>query len=474
METAMEIGTARTTARPELEPARRPRNVEAARVEEPQADEPRRPLYRRPLWLAIGLLAVLTGVGLGVRYYLHARAYEVTDDAFVDGRLIQMSPRVAGHVAHVLVTDNQRVEAGQTLVEIDPRDFQTRVDQAKAALESARGKAAAAKAQLDLVKVTSGANVSQAQAAERQAASAVESANAQVTAARSALTEAEARVAASAAAVDQAKAEVVVAEAERVRAGLELKRFEQMHASQVASDQELANAQAAARTADARTDAANKKVTASQAAVSQAKAAQASAAAALTQAQSLVVGAQAKLEEAKAHVEEVSVAPQRVRVAEADVNTAGAEVQRLDAQLHQAELDLSYTKITAPEAGRVTRKAVEDGNYVQPGQAMFALVPEDMWVVANFKETQLDLMRPGQPVDVKVDAYPGLTVPAHVDSVQRGTGARFSLLPPENATGNYVKVVQRVPVKIVFDQMPSNDRYPIGPGMSVEPEVKVR
>jgi membrane fusion protein (multidrug efflux system) len=121
----------------------------------------------------------------------------------------------------------------------------------------------------------------------------------------------------------------------------------------------------------------------------------------------------------------------------------------------------------------VTRRTVEEGNYVQPGQAMFALVPQDMWVVANFKETQLDRMRAGQPVEVKVDAYPGLKLAGHVDSVQRGTGARFSLLPPENATGNYVKVVQRVPVKIVFDRAPG-DEYPIGPGMSVEPEVSVK
>jgi membrane fusion protein (multidrug efflux system) len=418
-------------------------------------------------------VALVVGTGVGTRAYVHAQTHESTDDAFVEGRVVQMSPRVAGHVAKLLVTDNQHVEAGQVLVEIDDRDFRARLDQARAALESAKGKQAAAQSQLDLVTVTSGADLAQAKAGESQARSAVETANAQVTAAQSALKEAEARVSATQAAVDEAKADVVAAQAEQHRAATELKRFQQMHGVQVASDQELENAQAASRTADAKADAAAKKVVAAEAAVAQANAAKASAAAALTQAQSSVGQAEAKLAEARAHVEAADVAPQRVRQARSDLQTASAEVARLEAQVRQAELDLSYTRITAPEAGRITRRSVEEGNYVQPGQAMFALVPQDMWVIANFKETQLDHMRPGQNVDVKVDAYPELHLKAHVDSVQRGTGARFSLLPPENATGNYVKVVQRVPVKVVFDQNPG-DQYPIGPGMSVEPEVTLK
>ena len=148
-------------------------------------------------------------------------------------------------------------------------------------------------------------------------------------------------------------------------------------------------------------------------------------------------------------------------------------MEQTRAAVEQAELNLSYTKIYAPEDGTVTKKAVEEGTFVQVGQALMAIVPDEVWVIANFKETQLDAIRPGQPVDIKVDAYPSKTFKGHVDSIQTGTGARFSMMPPENATGNYVKVVQRVPVKIVFDEQP-DPQHPIGPGMSVEPEVRVK
>jgi membrane fusion protein (multidrug efflux system) len=176
----------------------------------------------------------------------------------------------------------------------------------------------------------------------------------------------------------------------------------------------------------------------------------------------------------------VEVARQQAKAAEAqvgfsraNVETAAAEVQQARAKLEQAELDLSYTKIAAPVDGRVTERTVEKGNYLQTGQSLLALVPTNVWVVANFKETQLALMRPGQPVRIHVDAYPGRDFKGKVDSLQAGSGAQFSLLPPENAVGNYVKVVQRVPVKIVFDE-PLDPQFDIAPGMSVEPRVKVK
>jgi membrane fusion protein (multidrug efflux system) len=159
--------------------------------------------------------------------------------------------------------------------------------------------------------------------------------------------------------------------------------------------------------------------------------------------------------------------------ARAQVSAAKAEVTAAEAELHQAELQKSYTKIPAPEAGRVTNKSIEPGNYVQVGQPLFAIVPQHVWVTANFKETQLSEMRPGQPAEVEVDAYPGGNLRAHVDSIQAGSGAHFSLLPPENATGNFVKVVQRVPVKIALDEQPDVTQV-LGPGMSAVPDVKVR
>jgi len=157
----------------------------------------------------------------------------------------------------------------------------------------------------------------------------------------------------------------------------------------------------------------------------------------------------------------------------ASIETAAAEVKRSEAAVRQAELNLSYTQVKVQESGYVTRKTVEAGAYVQPGQALLALVPRDVWVVANFKETQLTHMRPGQPVTVEVDAYPHLKLTGHVDSIQSGSGARFSLFPPENATGNYIKVLQRVPVKIVFNNLTRRDLV-LGPGMSVEPKVRVK
>jgi membrane fusion protein (multidrug efflux system) len=167
------------------------------------------------------------------------------------------------------------------------------------------------------------------------------------------------------------------------------------------------------------------------------------------------------------------IARQALDAAQAAARMRAAEAEAARKRAAEASLKLSYTRITAPEDGRVTRRSVEEGAYVQVGQILMNLVTKDLWVVANFKETQLDTLRPGQPVQIKVDAYPGLTLRGHVDSVQAGTGSRFSLLPPENATGNYVKVVQRVPVKIVFDELPPESER-LGPGMSVVPTVRVR
>jgi membrane fusion protein (multidrug efflux system) len=186
----------------------------------------------------------------------------------------------------------------------------------------------------------------------------------------------------------------------------------------------------------------------------------------LRQAEEQVVQAQGRVSEAKS-------APQQIDVRHADVSSLRAQVEQQRAAVAQAELALSYTRIYAPESGYITRKSVEPGDFVQTGQPLAALVSDRLWVVANFKETQLTRMRAGQPVTLKLDAFPQLRLRGHVQSFQSGTGAAFSLLPAENATGNYVKVVQRVPVKIVLDEAPPA-AYRIGPGMSVEPEVKVQ
>ncbi|HUE37639.1 MAG TPA: HlyD family secretion protein, partial [Candidatus Acidoferrum sp.] len=169
----------------------------------------------------------------------------------------------------------------------------------------------------------------------------------------------------------------------------------------------------------------------------------------------------------------IKAAEAQAALSKASIVTAEANVEQSQAAVQQAELNLSYTKITAPETGCVTHRTVEQGAYVQPGQALLAIVPKEVWIVANFKETQLTHMRAGQPVTVHVDAYPQIKFTGHVDSIQAGSGAQFSLFPPENATGNYVKVVQRVPVKIVLDDV-SDANIVVGPGMSVEPKVRVK
>jgi membrane fusion protein (multidrug efflux system) len=340
---------------------------------------PRSKKSRLKLFFGVAVVIVVVAV---IFYYLCCVApYESTDDAFIDGYVTLISPRVPGQVARLAVTDNQEVKAGDVLVEIDPRDYETSLSQAKA----------------DLAAASSQANQSRAQ------------------------------VKVSEAKVAQAQAAVTSAEAEAQRANDDLKRYQTV-VSQAVSKSAIDLAQAQARSANAN-----------------------------------LVAAYSQTNAAEADV----------ALSEAGVETATAAVQQAEAKLKQAELNLSYTKIVAPMDGRITARTVQLGHYIQPGQALLALVPKDVWVTANFKETQLTYMKPGQPVELSVDAYPNRKFKGKVDSLQAGTGARFSLLPPENAVGNYIKVVQRVPVKIIFDEeLPTN--LDIAPGMSVVPTVKIK
>jgi membrane fusion protein (multidrug efflux system) len=318
----------------------------------------------------------------GVYYFQFVAPYESTDDAFVEGNVIPMASQVPGRVAELLVKDNQAVKAGDVLLKIDPRDYETSLAQARADLAAARSQVNQAQAQV---------NASQAKVA-------------------------------------QAQASVIAAEAENQRAADDLKRYQSVDSTAV-SKSAFDAAQSQARTAGANLEAAR---------------------------------AQEKAAEAD------------VTLSEAGVETASAAVQQAAARVRQAELNLSYTQVTAPEDGRVTRRVVEQGAYIQPGQSLMAIVPRHYWVIANFKETQLTHMRVGQPVEVVVDAYPDHKFKGTVESIQSGAGARFSLFPPENATGNYIKVVQRVPVKIVFDNDDPDAGLALGPGMSVDPKVRVK
>lgn len=415
--------------------------------------------YSRKRMICILLPVALIAMAVGLFYYWHRKGFEVTDDAFIDGAIIQISSRVSGQVINVAITDNQHVEKGNLLLELDPRDFETAVAKAQAALSNAEAKNSGAKAGLDLTSTATDAVLMQTSAA-------LKAAQAQVDVLFAGVRQAEANMSAAEASLQQAEASQAAVGAEARRAQADAERYRALYRKDEVSKQLLDRAETEARAAAANLDAAKQVVVAAQAQLAQAQAGRASAQASLRQAETLVRQAEGRLREAETR-------PEQIRVRQADLQGAVSEIEQARATLRQAELNLSYAKVYAKESGYVTKKSVEPGNYVEAGQTLMALVTDRLWITANYKEVQLERMRPGQSVTIKIDAYPQRKFRGKVDSIQAGSGARFSLLPPENATGNYVKVVQRVPVKIVFtEELPSE--FKIGPGMSVVPEVKVR
>jgi membrane fusion protein (multidrug efflux system) len=366
--------------------------------------------------LVVVALVVCLVVAGGVGYWYTHRNLQSTDDAFIDGNAITISPRVSGTIERLHFTDNQKVHKGDLLIEIDPRDYQAILDDARAMLAEAKARQAVAAADLDLSRATTAATLAQAES--------------QLAAAQSSFREAQAQV--------EAK------DAEANRAAADVPRYQSAASKGAASQEHLDQALAAARQAKAQ----------------------------LAAAEAAAAEANANIAEAKAQVERARTAPYQIAVKEAALKAATAQVAAAEAAVQQASLNLSYTRIYAPETGHITKRSVDRGDVVQKDQVLTSLVVGTPWVTANYKETELTRMRPGQPVDIEIDAYPDAHFKGHVDSIQRGTGARFSLLPPENATGNYVKVVQRVPVKIVFDH-PPGPQYVLGLGMSVVPTVDV-
>jgi len=432
-----------------------------------------RPIYRRPGFLIGAIIVLLVVAIFGIRYWLYARSHETTDDAFIDGHIVQVSSKASGYVARIYITDNQQVKAGDLLAELDARDYEVKVTQAKAALDAGLAQQHQAQTQVTLTRANTSSTVQQATAGVRQARSGVQGAQANAAAERSRISQASAGVSTAQANVEQSRAQLKAAIAQATRANADVQRYQELYSKDEISRQQLDLAVAAARTADAQVEAAREKVASSDAQVNEARSAASAQAHAAQRAQTQITGAQAQVGEAQGRLAQANTAPQQVAVSEAQAKTAGANLESLQAALDQAELELSYTKIYAPEAGRITRKAVEVGALVQVGQPLMAVVPGEVWVTANFKESQIGKIRPGQAVEIDVDAYSDRTFKGHVDSIQAGTGARFSLLPAENATGNYVKVVQRVPVKIVFDEQ-SDSQHLLAPGMSVVPQIRVK
>jgi membrane fusion protein (multidrug efflux system) len=396
--------------------------------ERPRVPASRRLTKRGRLWLLLVILLVLLIAGFFLWRYFGS--YESTDDSQVDVHLSPVSARISGYVIAVNVGDNQYVEKGYVLVEIDPRDYQVAVDKARADLASAE---AIARSLNITVPITSVNTLSQLSFS----GSGVEDAVAGLAAAEKQL----------AAAQDQ----VQEAEANDVNAQDDLRRYKQLVDKQDVSEQIYDRALAAAK--------------ASTATVAATHANEAAAGQAVQQARSRVAEAEANLRAAQTR-------PQQIATTQARALSAVADVQQKQADLAQAELNLGYTKILAPVSGEVT-KTVVVGLNVQPGQQMLTVVPlQDVWITANFKETQMKYMRPGQSARIHVDSN-GRDYKGHVNSIAGATGPLFSVLPPENATGNYVKIVQRIPVKIVLDPGENRDLQ-LRPGMSVEPTVYLR
>jgi membrane fusion protein (multidrug efflux system) len=343
------------------------------------------PWHKRPGIVGLLVFALIVVVLAVLLIWRHSRAHVTTDDAYVDGISQIVSSQVSGRVVRVLVNDNQDVKAGQELVELDPSDYQSRLDQAHATGAQAEAQLAEARAQQV---------VYQAQ-------------------------------------VDQAAAGLGTAEANATNAANELGRYQRLKAvnAGAVSDQQMDNAVAASTSTAAQLNAARKAVAAAQA---------------------------------------------QVEYSGSMINAAQAGIGSANSQVAQAELTLSYTHVLARIDGRTADKTAAEGNVVSVGMPLMAVVPHDVYVTANLKETQLNHIKRGQPVTIKIDAYPDLKVTGHVDSVEPASGQTFSALPAENATGNWVKVVQRVPVKILFDRIPDDPDRRLAPGMSVEISAKVR
>jgi membrane fusion protein (multidrug efflux system) len=375
------------------------------------------------------VLPALVGLALlaGGAYYLLNLGKERTDDAFVEGRVVTIAARVAGQVKRVAVADNQEVNEGDVLVELDPADLEARRDAAHADLLSTQATLASAQAQLSLTEKTAEASLTQAQGGLGQATSGVDASRAQL---------------------EQVRADLASAQSRLTLATTELERSRSLFASNSTSKADV----------DSR-----------QATFDQATAAKAQAEARLISTQAAIAGSVGGVTLAKGRILAAQTGPQQVDAAKAAVALAQARQKQAEAALRTAELNLSYTTIRAPSKGVVSRRTVEVGQLVDPSRALMGLVAlHDVWVVANFKEDQLRGVQPGAKATITIDALPGEKLEAHVDSLAGGTGSRFALLPPDNASGNFVKVVQRVPVLLRFDGKPS---VPLRPGLSAEVTV---
>jgi membrane fusion protein (multidrug efflux system) len=424
----------------------KPEEQGADQQNQSEDSERRKPANRRRkrtirfLLLALLILAIVVGIPI----YAYYSVRESTDDAQVDGHLVPISARIGGTILEVLVNDNQPVRAGQELVRLDPADYQVALQQAQAQLATSQATTIESQENVPITTITTTSQVSTSASQVQEAQAAVNSAGHGVQAAQ--------------AKVNAANATLQQRQANYVKAQKDLARLQDLVQKDEISRQEFDAAVANADANAAQVESAKADVLTAQRNYDQ-------AVAQLGEAKARLATAQVQSRQSE------QVRARQQAVAEARFKQAQAQVQQRQADLQQAKLNVSYTSIRSPVDGVVTRKTAEPGLQVSPGQQIMSIVPlDDIWVTANFKETQLKSMRVGQKVEISVDTYGGRKYRGHIDSIAAASGAKFSLLPPENATGNYVKVVQRVPVKIILE--PGEDRdHSLRPGMSVEPTV---
>ncbi|HET9490340.1 MAG TPA: HlyD family secretion protein [Methylomirabilota bacterium] len=423
---------------------------------------------RRRSLIVVSVLLILAGLSWAGWAWHRSRWTVFTDDAYVEGTVSPVSAKVPGQVNEVLVEEHQSVSAGQVLVRLDDRDWRAKVMQARAAVAIAERRFQAASARVGHVREMVASQRTQARAATMRAEAARESATRMVEASRAIV---EARRAALASAV----AERDRARAFRDRAVQDLGRARELFARELVARQFVDHAEAEARGAEAQLTAADERVAQGQRDLETAQADSRMREAGFEPQQLGLQTAQARIVDARAQQQQADALVQEVRVREAERDLAQAQLKEAEADLALSLLNLEHTAIVAPLSGVVARKAVEVGQVVQVGQPLLAVVAlHDVWVVANFKETQLRRIRPGMTADVVVDTFPDRMYRGTVDSISAGTGSRFSILPPENASGNWVKVVQRVPVKILLSPSETTNPHTLRAGMSVGVTVRLR
>jgi membrane fusion protein (multidrug efflux system) len=414
--------------------------------EQPEKPEPKRIKPIAFVLTGLGVGAVVAGI-FGYRYWQYASTHQSTDNATVVGHIHQVSSKIAGTVTHVLVSDNQQVQVGQLLVKLDPTDYENKVQQAQAKLEASKRTANAAQANIDLASQTTSGKTTQAQGNVSTAYAAI--ANAQAI-----MQEAEAGVPLAQAQVEQANASLENAQ-------IDYNRYDALFKQGAIAGQQLDAAKATLDIAKAQKNSAFQTV-------QQAKAR-------VAQAQEGIASAQARLAASGGELEQAAASGQQTTVNRSEYESAQSAIALSVATLKDAQSQLSYIDVFATNTGRIGKKTVEVGNRIQVGAPLMAVVENNYWIVANFKETQLNRIKTGQLVEVKLDAFPDRTFIGRVDSISPASGSQFSLLPPDNATGNFTKVVQRISVKITLDpQSLKGYESRITAGMSAEVTVEIK